>query len=107
MSSILTSVVGSCAGSYRHLMGRAVKVGGPAGGLMAMLADLGAPIAALAKYCTIGFAVITLLAGWVWFGKRQRALRAALSDGKITQEELAKATESNGWSITFAFGLVE
>lgn len=71
-----------------------------------MLADLGAPVAALAKYCTIGFAVITLVAGWVWFGKRQRALRAALSDGKITQEELAHATESNGWSITFAFGLV-
>jgi len=49
---------------------------------------------------------MTLVAGWVWFGKRQRALRAALSDGKITQEELAHATESNGWSITFAFGLV-
>lgn len=105
-NGILNSMVGTCAGSYRHLMGRAVKVGGPAGGLMAMLADLGAPVAALAKYCTIGFAVITLVAGWVWFGKRQRALRAALSDGKITQEELAHATESNGWSITFAFGLV-
>ncbi len=105
-NGFLTSIVGTCAGSYRHLMGRAVKVGGPAGGLMAMLADLGAPIAALAKYSTIGFAAITLVAGWVWFGKRQRALRAALSDGKITQEELAQATESNGWSITFAFGLV-
>jgi len=53
-NGILTGVAGTCAGSYRNWMGRAVKVGGPAGGLMAMLADLGAPVAALAKYCTLG-----------------------------------------------------
>ena len=105
-NGLLSSVVGTCTSSYRHLMGRAVKVGGPAGGLVGVLADLGAPVADLVLYITLACAGITLAAGIIWFGKRQRALRAALSDGKITQEELAHATESNGWSVTFAFGLV-
>ncbi len=106
MSGLLSSVVGTCAGSYRNLMGRAVKVGAPAGGLVGMMADLGAPVADLSLYFVCGSGFITLLAGFIWFGKRQRALRLALKDGKITQEEMAKATESNGWSVTFAFGLV-
>lgn len=105
-TEITSKVAGVLAGSYRHLMGRAAKVGGPAGGLMAMCADLGAPVAALSLYITIGAAAITVLAGWMWFGRRQRVLRVAMSDGKITPEELAKATETNGWSVTFAFGLV-
>jgi len=105
-NGLFSSIVGTCAGSYRNLMGRAVKVGGPAGGLVGVLADLGAPVADLVLYFTLACAAITLAAGIIWFGKRQKALRAALSDGKITQEELAHATESSGWSITFAFGLV-
>jgi len=87
-------------------MGRAVKVGGPAGGLVGLLADQGAQAADLAMYVTIGCGAITLMAGFIWFGKRLRKLRAALAGGKITQEELEKATESNGWPVAFAFGLV-
>jgi len=103
---LTSSVAGMLAGSYRQLMGRAAKVGAPAGGLIGMCADLGAPVASLAMYFTIGAAVLTLVAGFMWFGRRQRQLRAAMADGKITPEELAEMTQSNGWSVTFAFGLV-
>ena len=107
MSNGLSSNAASLlAGSYRQLMGRAAKVGGPVGGLIAMCADLGAPVAALAMYFTIGAAVLTVVAGFMWIGRRQRQLRAALADGKITPEELAQIASSNGWSVTFAFGLV-
>ncbi len=107
MSQGLTSTAaGILAGSYRQLMGRAAKVGGPAGALIGMCADLGAPVASLAMYFTIGAAVLTLVAGWMWFGRRQRQLKVAMADGRITAEEMAEVTQSNAWSVTFAFGLV-
>lgn len=103
---ILTSLAGTAAGGYRNLMGRAVRVGGPAGGLVSLLGDLGAPVADFSMILFCGCAGVTVFAGWMWLGKRARALRAALADGKITKEELDAATASNGWSVTFAFGLV-
>jgi hypothetical protein len=105
-NGITSSAAALIAGSYRQLMGRAAKVGGPAGGLIGMCADLGAPVASLAMYFTVGAAALTVMAGWMWFGRRQRQLRVAMADGRITGEEMAEITQSNAWSVTFAFGLV-
>src|SRR5204862_6059949 len=103
---LAAKVVGSAAAGYRNLIGRAVKVGGPVGGTIGTCTDLGAPIANFSLYFTIGSAALTALAGWMWFGRRQKNLRLALADGKITPEEMQKITETNGWSVSFAFGLV-
>jgi hypothetical protein len=103
---LAAKVAGSAAAGYRNLIGRAVKVGGPAGGMVGTCTDLGAPVANFSLYFTIGCGVLTAIAGWMWFGRRQRNLRAALADGKITPEELQTITETNGWSVSFAFGLV-
>lgn len=106
IGSLFSSLAGSCAGSYRALMGRAAKVGAPASAFVAMLGDLGAPVAASNLILTGLCLLVTLLSGFMWFGRYQRAMRAAHADGRITQEELAHATETNVWSVTFAFGLV-
>ncbi len=105
-SEIVSRIVGTCASSYSKLAGRAAKVGGPASAMIATLADLGAPIAASRAILAVACVAITVLAGVMWFGRYQRAMRVALADGRITQDELAHATETNGWAVTFAFGLV-
>lgn len=105
-ADLAAKVAGSAAAGYRNLIGRAVKVGGPAGGMVGTCTDLGAPVANFSLYFTIGAGVLTAIAGWMWFGRRQKALRLALADGRITPEEMQKITETNGWSVSFAFGLV-
>ncbi len=105
-AELAAKVASSAAAGYRNLIGRAVKVGGPAGGMVGTCTDLGAPVANFSLYFTIGSAILTALAGFMWFGRRQKNLRLALADGKITPEEMQKITETNGWSVSFAFGLV-
>lgn len=105
-SSIITSLIGTCSSSYRTLIGRAAKIGAPASALVATLGDLGAPVAASCTILAFLCFGVTALAGVMWFGRYQRAMRMALADGKISQQELAHATETNRWSVTFAFGLV-
>ncbi len=87
-------------------MMRAAKAGGPLSGLVGLAADLGTPVANFILWLTIGTAALTLLAGLMWFGGQQRKLRLALANGQTTQEEIERATEHNGWSVSFAFGLV-
>ena len=67
---------------------------------------MGAPLASFVFYFTVAAATVTVVCGFLWFGRHQRAMMQALADGRLTQEELAAATESNVWSVGFAFGLV-
>ncbi|MFO0442477.1 MAG: hypothetical protein ACK5ZM_00985 [bacterium] len=106
MASLLSSLCGTCGRSYQSLMMRAAKAGGPLSGLVGLAADLGTPVANFILWLTIGTAALTLLAGLMWFGGQQRKLRLALANGQTTQEEIERATEHNGWSVSFAFGLV-
>lgn len=106
MASLFSSICGTCGRSYQSLMLRAAKAGGPLSGMVGLAADLGTPVADFILWLTIGTAALTLVAGLLWFGGHQRKLRRAMSDGKVTQAELEHATEHNGWSVGFAFGLV-
>lgn len=85
---------------------RAAKAGGPLTGMVGLAADLGTPVANFILWLTIGAAFLTVVAGFLWFGGYQRKLRRAMADGKVTQQEMEHATEHNGWSVGFAFGLV-
>lgn len=106
LSEIVTRIVGTCASSYSKLIGRAAKVGGPVSAAVATLADLGAPVAASNAILAVLCVSVTVLAAVMWFGRYQREMRLALADGKISQEEMSHATETNGWAVTFAFGMV-
>ncbi|HEV7730664.1 MAG TPA: hypothetical protein VGR62_00815 [Candidatus Binatia bacterium] len=106
MADLLADIVGTCAASYRNLMGRAMKAGAPLTAFLALIGDLGAPLARFVLWFTIASSVITVVAGFLWFGRYQRAMRQALADGRLTQAEVAQATETNVWSVSFAFGLI-
>lgn len=106
MASFISSLCGTCGRSYQSLMMRAARAGGPLSGLVGLAADLGTPVANFILWLTIGTGALTLVAGMMWFGGQQRRLRIALANGQTTQEEIERATEHNGWSVSFAFGLV-
>ncbi|MFN0080721.1 MAG: hypothetical protein ACKVY0_29990 [Prosthecobacter sp.] len=106
MASLFSSICGTCGRNYQSLMLRAAKAGGPLAGVVGMASDFGTPVGDFVPWLVLGSAVLTLLAGVMWFGGRQRQLRRALADGKLTQEEIEQATEHNPWSVGFAFGIV-
>ncbi len=106
MADLLADIVGTCAASYRTLLARAMKAGAPLSAFLALIGDLGAPLARFVLWFTIASSVITVVAGFLWFGRYQRAMRQALADGRLSQAEVEEATETNVWSVSFAFGLI-
>jgi hypothetical protein len=99
-------IVDVAKNNMKTLWDRTARVAVPIGAIGGFCGDVLSPLGPVVAELAILTSVLCLVSGCVWFGIKRRQIRLALSDGHIDDQEYARITTSNAWSVAFAFNLV-
>jgi len=90
----------------RSFIGRGAKISAPITTFCGIIADLASTIASFSLYLLIISVTSALISGFMWFARYKRQFQKAAADGNIQPAEIAELSESNVWSVTFAFSVI-
>lgn len=92
--------------NMRSFIGRGAKVSGPITAFCGIIADLASTIASFSLYLLFIASGLALISGYMWFARYKKQFKQAAADGTIQPAEIAQLSESNAWSVIFAFSVV-